>query len=351
MLNAFLLIFLTPSVHPQFPNFLAMASLSNLQTTTLGPQGPTVPALGVGTWAWGDSVFWQYGGAYGVDDVRAAFNASLDAGINFFDTAEIYGLGKSEEIISQCVQARAQADGKPPQAILATKYMPLPWRFSAQALSDALSASLKRLKVPSVALYQVHWPFDFLMSQKTLMNALADEVEQGRIQTIGVSNYSAKQMREAHGYLAARGIPLAVNQVQYSLVHRKIESNGVLEAAQNLEVTILAYSPLAQGLLTGKYTVASDLKPSGARRLDPRFNAKNLANLEPVLAAMQTIGAAHGKTPVQVALNWLICKGNVVPIPGAKNAKQAEQNAGALGWEMSLAEREQLDNVSARWLR
>ena len=322
-----------------------MTSSTNFQTVTLGPKGPEVPALGLGTWSWGDSLFWQYGGAYGVEDIRAAFKASLDAGVNFLDTAEVYGLGKSEELIGEFMKA----DGR--EVAIATKYMPVPWRFSAQSVADALTASLKRLKVPSVALYQVHWPFDFFMSQKTLMNALADEVDQGRIQAIGVSNYSAKQMREAHTLLAARGIPLAVNQVQYSLLHRNIETNGVLEAAQNLEVTILAYSPLAQGLLTGKYTVGSDLQPTGARRIDPKFSKKGLQKIEPVLAAMQSIGEAHGKTQVQVALNWLISKGNVVPIPGAKNAKQAEQNAGALGWEMSETERNQLDNVTASWIK
>ncbi|MGB3293781.1 MAG: aldo/keto reductase [Phormidesmis sp.] len=322
-----------------------MASVSDLQTTTLGPKGPEVPALGLGTWAWGDSFFWQYGGAYGVDDIRAAFDASLVAGVNFLDTAEIYGFGKSEELIGKFMR---ESDSK---AIIATKYMPAPWRFSAQSVADALTASLKRLKKPAITLYQVHSSFDFLMSKKTLMNALADEVEQGRIQAIGVSNYSAKQMREAHSYLAARGIPLAVNQVQYSLLHRNIETNGVLEAAQNLEVTILAYSPLAQGLLTGKYTVGSDLQPAGARRLDPKFSKKGLQKIEPVLAALQSIGAAHDKTLVQVALNWLIGKGNIIPIPGAKNARQAEQNAGALGWEMTATDREQLDNVSAPWLK
>jgi len=306
-----------------------MASSPNIQTVTLGPKGPEVPALGLGTWAWGDSIFWQYGGAYGADEIRAAFKASLDAGVNFLDTAEVYGLGKSEELIGEFMKADDRG------VAIATKYMPVPWRFGAQSVADALTASLKRLKVPSVALYQVHWPFDFLMSQKTLMNALADEVDQGRIQTIGVSNYSAKQMREAHTLLAERGIPLAVNQVQYSLLHRNIETNGVLEAAQNLEVTILAYSPLAQGLLTGKYTIGSDLQPAGARRIDPKFSKKGLQKIEPVLSAMQSIGDAHGKTQVQVALNWLISKGNVVPIPGAKNAKQAEQNAGALGWKMT----------------
>ena len=322
-----------------------MATSPALQSVTLGPKGPTVPALGLGTWSWGDSIFWQYGGAYGADEVQEAFNASVSAGVNFLDTAEVYGLGKSEELIGQFMQ-KSDKD-----VVVATKYMPVPWRFGAQAVADALTASLKRLKLPSIALYQVHWPFDFFIGQETLMNALADEVQQGRIQAIGVSNYSAKQMREAHSYLAARGIPLAVNQVQYSLLHRNIETNGVMEAARNLEVTILAYSPLAQGLLTGKYTVGSDLQPAGARRLDPKFNKKGLQKIDPVLAALQSIGEAHGKTQVQVALNWLIAKGNVVPIPGAKNARQAEQNAGALGWEMAETELQQLDNISAPWLK
>ena len=333
---------MTPSIAPQ--------------TVTLGPKGLEVPALGMGTWAWGDSLFWQYGGGYGVEDVRAAYRASLAAGVNFLDTAEVYGLGESEKLIGQFMQednrkAEEVEKTSPTPVIIATKYMPLPWRISGQSVADALTASLKRLKLPSVDLYQVHWPFDFLMGQKTLMNALADEVEQGRIKTVGVSNYSAKQMREAHSLLAARGIPLSVNQVQYSLLHRKIETNGVFEAAQNLEMTILAYSPLAQGLLTGKYTVGSDRTPAGARKLDPKFSKKGLQKIEPVLAALQSIGEANNKTQVQVALNWLIGKGNVVPIPGAKNAKQAEQNAGALGWEMSAVERDQLDNVSAPWLK
>lgn len=313
------------------------------QTVQLGADGPTVSALGVGTWSWGDSLFWQYGKGYGIEDVRAAFEASLAAGVTFFDTAEVYGLGKSEELLGEFLQGT-----KSPVAV-ATKYFPLPWRFSASAVADTLTASLKRLQLPTVALYQVHWPFDFLMGQKTLMNALAAEVKQGRIQSIGVSNYSASQMHQAHGYLAKQGIPLAVNQVQYSLLHRKIESNGVLSAAKDLGVTILAYSPLAQGLVTGKYTVENHQPPTGARRLDPRFSKDGLKKIAPVIATLQEIGQRHGKTPAQVALNWLMGQGTVVPIPGAKNASQATQNAGALGWALTPEEQEQLSEVSQPW--
>lgn len=313
------------------------------QTVHLGKQGPAISALGVGTWSWGDSLFWQYGKGYGIHEVRAAFEASLAAGVTFFDTAEIYGWGKSEELLGEFLQ-----DTNGPVTV-ATKYFPLPWRVSAQAVADALTASLKRLQLPTVALYQVHWPFDFLMGQKTLMNALADEVKQGRIQTIGVSNYSASQMHTAHMYLAERGIPLVVNQVQYSLLHRKIESNGVFSAAQDLGITILAYSPLTQGLLTGKYGIGTGQMPTGARRIDPRFKENNLKKVEPVVNALRDIGQRYGKTPAQVALNWLIGQGNVVPIPGAKNAQQAQQNAGALGWTLTADEHQAIDQVSTPW--
>lgn len=315
-----------------------MTFASNLQTVTLGPDGPTIPALGVGAWAWGDSLFWAYGKTYDEDDVRQAFEASLDAGVNFFDTAEVYGFGESERLLGKF----RQISDRP--VILATKYFPLPWRFSAQAVADALTASLKRLQVPSVALYQVHWPLDFFLTQRSLMRALAEEVRQGRIQAVGVSNYSATQMRMAYDYLAESGVPLAVNQVQYSLLHRNVENNGVLETARELGVVLLAYSPLAQGLLTGKYVPGSS-SVTGARTLDPRFSASGLKKLQPVLKTLQEIAQERQRTPAQVALNWLICQGNVVPIPGAKNAQQASQNAGALGWELAPEERDRLAAV------
>ena len=318
-----------------------MSPSTDIQTIQLGPNGPTVPALGIGTWSWGDSLFWQYGKDYGVDEVRQAFDASVAAGVNFFDTAEVYGLGESEKLLGQFMKETDQP------AIVATKYFPVPWRIFAGSVADALTASLKRLQVPSIALYQVHQPFDFFMGQKTLMDALADEVKQGRIQAVGVSNYSADQMRKAHDYLAQRGVPLAVNQMQYSLLHRTIENNGVLVAARELGITILAYSPLAQGLLTGKYTPDSTQKPTGARSLNPQFSQKGLEKIQPLIQALQEIGSTRNRTPAQVALNWLIAQGNVVPIPGAKNASQAEQNAGALGWSLDIEDVERLSTLSA----
>lgn len=322
-------------------------SVENTATIRLGANGPTVAPLGIGTWAWGDQLFWSYGKEYDKASLQEAFNIALDAGINFFDTAEIYGFGESERLLGEFVQQRVPQSDRPVQ--IATKYFPLPWRFNAQAVADALTASLKRLQLPTVALYQVHQPFDFFMGQKVLMQALADEVKQGRTLAIGVSNYSAEQMRQAHQFLSEYGISLAVNQVQYSLLARQIERNGVLAVARELNITILAYSPLAQGLLTGKYTAENYTAPMGARRLDPRFSKSGLEKLAPVVQLLQAIAEAHGKTPAQVALNWLIAQGNVIPIPGAKNANQVKQNAGALGWSLTPEEIEQIDRATVAW--
>ncbi len=303
-----------------------------------------VKPLCIGTWAWGDKLFWNYGSNYGAKEVEAAFNAALDAGITFFDTAEVYGLGLSEELLGKFMQS-AEKDVQ-----IATKFGPLPWRFTGQSVADALSNSLKRLKVENISLYQVHWPFAFFMSQKTLMDALAQEVKQGRIKAVGVSNYSAAQMREAHNLLAAHGVPLAVNQVRYSLLSRQIETSGILDTAKELNVTILAYSPLAQGLLTGKYSSENNTTPDGARKIDPRFNRDALLKIEPVISLLRSIGNKYERTPAQVALNWLITQGNVIPIAGAKTATQVKQNAGALGWSLSEDEVSQLELVSRPWL-
>lgn len=314
-----------------------------MTTTTLGKTDIVIPPVGIGTWAWGDRLFWNYGGEYGAHEVEAAFNAAVAAGVNFFDTAEVYGLGESETLLGQFIKNSDQ------EILIATKYGPAPWRWTHQSVTDAVSGSLRRLGVEQIQLYQVHWPFSFFMSQETLMNALADEVERGRIASIGVSNYSTEQMQEAYELLAKRGVPLAVNQVQYSLAHRKIESNGILSTARELGVSILAYSPLAQGLLTGKYTNSNS--PAGARKFDSRFGQAGLQKFAPLLDLLEQLAQKYEKTMAQVALNWLIAQPHVIPIPGAKNARQARQNAGAAGWSLDEAELERLEQVSRPWLQ
>lgn len=314
------------------------------KTKKLGDTDIEVSALGIGTWAWGDSFFWDYGKTYGKSEIEEAFKATVAGGVTFFDTAEVYGSGKSEQLLGEfCRGIKQKID-------IATKYAPFPWRLFGGNVADALTQSLKNLQMDYIPLYQVHWPF-MLMSQETLMNALADEVEKGRIGAIGVSNYSSEEMKKAKDILAKRNIPLAVNQVKYSLITRKIETKGILKTAQDLNITLLAYSPLAQGLLTGKYSIESTPKPEGARKLDSRFNSSGLTKIAPVLELLKQLGEKYEKTPAQISLNWLMAQDNVIPIPGAKNAKQAQDNTGTLGWSLTSDETSQLEEFTRPWLK
>lgn len=305
-----------------------------LETISIGKTDLKVPPLGLGTWQWGDRGTWGYGNGYNQSDVEAAYRESRKAGITFFDTAEIYGRGVSEMILGPLVRAERG------EVVVATKFAPLPYRLTARSMPKALDASLKRLGLAQVDLYQVHWPWGSPIKIETLMNALADQVEQGRIRAIGVSNYPERYLRRAHAALAKRGIPLASNQVHYSLLHRRPEQNGVLAACRELDVRIIAYSPLEKGVLTGKYHQGAQV--SGARRNMRSFRAAGLQASAPLIALLTSVGEAHGdKTPGQVALNWLMHQG-ALPIPGAKHATQAASNAGALGWSLTDEEFEQI---------
>jgi aryl-alcohol dehydrogenase-like predicted oxidoreductase len=300
----------------------------------------TLPAMGVGTWAWGDKSTWGMDGydrSYSFDTIREAYRASVAAGITFLDTAEMYGLGESERIIARLLEAdRANRD----RVVVATKFFPAPWRVAvSSALTAALKASLDRLKMPWVHLYQIHGPIS-LRSHEAMARALAGAHRAGLVKAVGVSNYSEQEMRAIHGALAAHGVPLATNQIEFSLLRTRPESNGLLRACKELGVVVLAYSPLGQGRLTGKYNAS---KPPLGRRV---FSNYPMAEIDPIVAELVRVGGRHGgKTASQVALNWVMGKG-AVPIPGAKNREQAEQNAGALGWRLSAEDVQALDRVS-----
>ncbi len=290
--------------------------------------------MGLGAWQWGDRVVWQYGQGYSVEQVREAFQASLNDGIRFVDTAEIYGNGRSERLLGQFLKETEQP------VLIATKFFPFPWRFGKKAIPRALKGSLARLVVESVDLYQIHWPSP-LMSNETMMAGLAECVKSGMTRTVGVSNFGQSQMLAAYSTLARHKIPLASNQVHYSLLNRTIEKDGTLARCKELGIRLIAYSPIEMGLLTGKYSV--NAPPAGMR-------ARNYANLlpkiPPLLKLMTEIGQDHGgKSNTQVALNWVICKG-ALPIPGAKNGKQAQENAGGLGWKLTDKEVANLDETS-----
>lgn len=306
-----------------------------MELVRLGKTDLRVSELGVGAWAWGDKRFWGYGKGYNENDVHDAFTTTVQAGVSFLDTAEVYGFGMSEQLVGQ------NLDGNRPAMILASKCFPFPWRISASALTGALRASLKRLGIAQLDLYQMHWAFP-PVSIEAWMDAMAKAVQAGLIRAVGVSNYNAAQTRRAHAALAKHGIPLASNQLPYSLLNRRIESGGTMQACQELGVTVIAYSPIEKGMLTGKYT--PDHLPPGLRRAT--YNVDYARRVQPLIGLMREIGQAHGgKTPAQVALNWTMCKG-AVPIPGAKNARQAQENVGAAGWRLTGDEVTALERMS-----
>lgn len=290
--------------------------------------------MGLGAWQWGDRLVWQYGNGYGDEEVQAAFRTSVGEGILFVDTAEVYGNGRSERLLGRFIKETDQP------VLVATKFFPYPWRFSKKTLMRALKGSLDRIGIESVDLYQIHWP-SVTMSTDTLMEGLAECVKSGLTRTVGVSNFGHNRMLAAYSALARHNIPLASNQVHYSLLSRGAEEKGILARCRELGIRMIAYSPLEQGLLTGKYSAATP--PSGTRG---GHYARMLPKIQPLLKMMTEIGQDHGgKSNAQVALNWVICKG-ALPIPGAKNAEQALHNAGALGWRLTDEEVIRLDQAS-----
>lgn len=316
-----------------------------MHTVPLGKSDLQVPRLGVGVMTWGDPTGWArwnpaqlaYGGAHGIEEERRALEASIAAGVTLFDTAPMYSNGASERRLGELAQGR--------DILIATKFPPNPFSRTG-AMPRALEASLTRLGRTSVDLYQHHFPSN-QVSIPDLMNLMADAVEAGKVKAVGVSNYSAQQMRVAHAALAQRGIPLASNQVEYSLLHRQPETNGVLDTCYELGVMLIAYQPLASGALTGKYTAGA--RPTGLRRWMPYFRGKGLEAAAPVVALLREIGARYAKTPAQVALRWLIENESVLPIPGAKNGKQAADNAGTLSFGLTPDEVEALDQATRAW--
>ncbi|HNA90144.1 MAG TPA: aldo/keto reductase [Anaerolineales bacterium] len=289
--------------------------------------------MGLGAWQWGDRIVWGYQQGQSDKGIREAFDISLNLGVRFVDTAEIYGSGRSERMLGQFLKETDQP------VLVATKFFPWPWRLFKGFIPHALKNSLERMGLDSVDLYQIHWPSPIL-NPETMMEGMVECVKQGLTRTVGVSNFWEKRMLRAYSTLAQHGIPLASNQLPFSLLNREVEKRGVLARCKELGVRLIAYSPLEQGLLTGKYSIENP--PPGVRGSG---YAEMLKKLPPVIKTLQEVAQTHGKTISQVALNWVICKG-ALPIPGAKNALQAQENAGGAGWRMSDDEVAKLDEVT-----
>ena len=314
--------------------------------TFLGKSNLRVPRMGVGAMVWGDPkglarlhpAKTAYGGAHGIEEEKRALEVSIEAGVNLFDTAAMYSMGAAEKRLGELARGK--------EVIIATKY-PSGFSFRVEDFPKELEATLARLGRDSIDLYQHHYP-NARLSIPRLMDLVADAVEAGKVKAVGVSNYSAEQMREAHAALARRGIPLASNQVEYSLLHRKPEVDGVLDACRELGITLIAYSPLAGGRLTGKYSAQH--RASGFfRRVLPQFSSKALDAIQPLLSHLRVIGERYSKTTSQVAIRWLIENPIVLPIPGAKNGKQAMENAGALSFSLTSEEVDALRQATVAW--
>jgi len=227
------------------------------------------------------------------------------------------------------------------KVIIIDRFAPLPWRITKKSLKTALSESLFRLGLKSIDLYMIQSPASSVRGVETWAEVLAECVEEGLVKTVGVANYNAAQVKKTHEVLSKFQVPLAVNQVEFSLLRSNPESSGLLQTCKELGVVVMGYCPLAMGRLTGKYS--KDNPPLGSRR----FSNFPMEEVEPLLEKLRDIGSRHGKTPSQVALNWCLCKG-VIPVVGVKNAQQVEENYGALGWELFKEEVEELDKLTKK---
>ncbi len=316
----------------------------------LGNSNVELSPLGLGCWQFSKNTgfagkFWPI---ISEADVNEIVKMSHKGGINWFDTAELYGWGKSEEALASALKSNGL---KGDNAIVATKWWPA-FR-TAGSIKKTINDRLKFLYDHPITLHQVHMPFG-LSSVEKEMNAMADLVEAGKIKHIGVSNFSKDKMLRAYEALDKRGLKLSSNQMEFSLLNRKIESNGVMEAAKELGVSIIAYSPLSQGLVSGKFHADPSLIKSrtGWRKYRKQFSRAGMSNSLPVINELKKIANQHNVSPSQAALNWLIHfhGETVLAIPGATKVKHAIDNAVAIKFKLNEAELDVLDLVSRKFM-
>ena len=296
--------------------------------------GVRLSAIGLGTWQFG-SFDWGYGRAYADTTARDITRRALDLGINLFDTAELYGFGRSERILAEALGQRRD------EAFIATKITPV--MPLAPIVEQRARASLRRLKTDHLDLYQVHAPNPVVPDGPT-MAGMRRLIDSGLVHNVGVSNYGLDRWKRAD---AALGEPVLSNQVSFSLVERGPERDLVPFARDN-DRFVIAYSPLAQGLLGARYDAEN--RPSGAaRRMNPLFLPENLERASGLIEALRDIALEKGVRPAQIALAWVIRRPNVVAIPGASSVEQLESNAAAAEIELTNEEDLRLTTEAERF--
>lgn len=304
-----------------------------MEQVALGRNGLQVSRLGLGMWQaagdlWGEDVR--------DEDCQAAIARAHELGVTLIDTAEAYGSGHSETVIGRAMKAL-----KREEVVLATKVGGSHLRYDD--VLRACEGSRKRLGVDVIDVYQVHWPDPWQqVPLRETMKALEALYREGKIRAIGASNFAVRDLEEARAVLSITDI--VSDQVQYNLLHREIEKE-LLPYCRKEGITVLAWAPLAEGALTGKYN--ANHKPQDPLRKGHRYFADaNLETVHRLLEVLNDIGRAHdGKSPPQVALNWLLAQEGVIPIPGAKRPSHVESNVGALGWSMTGPERGRLQTA------
>lgn len=313
----------------------------------LGNSNLMLSPIGLGCWQFsgGKGIVGKYWPSLGKDEVSDIVRTSLDGGINWFDTAENYGGGESERILASVLKEIDSPLSE--QAHIATKWWPA--MRTARSIGATIGVRLQMLDNRTIHLHQVHQPFSF-SSVASEMNEMTKLVKKGQIENVGISNYSAANMREADRALKEHGLRLVSNQVKYSLLNRRIEHNGILDTAKELGIAIIAYSPLEQGILSGKFHRNEGLVKAikGLRKWNPGFRASGLKKSLPLIEALEEIATQYNASATQVALNWMVnSQGeNVFAIPGATKVKHAEENVKAMNFSLTRSEIEALSDVS-----
>jgi aryl-alcohol dehydrogenase-like predicted oxidoreductase len=293
-----------------------------------------VSRIGLGTWQFG-STEWGYGDSYASGIARDIVQRALALGVTLFDTAEVYGLGKSERILGKALGDQRSS------VALASKIFPIaPF---APVIKQRERASARRLQVDRIPLYQIHQP-NPVVPDSVIMPGMRSLLESGDIGAVGVSNYSLARWQKADDAL---GRPVISNQVEFSLA-RPGALEDLVPFAERENRIVIAYSPLAQGLLGGKY--GPDNRPGGVRATNKLFGTENLRRIEPLLQSLRDVAAEVGAKPAQVALAWLVSLPNVVAIPGASSVEQLEFNVAAADIELSTQSRDAL-TAAARAFR
>jgi len=349
--RAFFNFSMTP---PKLPSIGVGSKLSErplYRSSEMVQMGPfKVSPLGMGTWAWGNKLLWNYDESRDAE-LQKVFDFAVSSGINIFDTADSYGTGKldgrSEKLLGQFIREYPGSDKLRSNVKIATKLAAYPWRIAPSQWVSACRASLKRLGTEKVALGQLHWSTANYapLQEKLMWDGLVAIYDAGLVDAIGLSNYGPQQLQKIHKYLTKRGVPLASVQVQYSLLSNGPQQEDVKAACDDLGLALVAYSPLALGVLTGKYSLDDPKSlPGGPRGY---LFKQMLPGLDPLLSTLNEVARARNRKASQVAINWAMCKG-AVPIPGAKDLAQAKENLGSLGWRLDAGEIAALETAAKR---